>query len=370
LRLAAGIASFLIWSYSPALLAEPFFQTNLTSDVPGLANVTDPNLVNPWGMAFSATSPFWVSDQGTGLSTLYNGAGAITPIVVTIPGAPPGPFGPTGVVQNNTTGFALPGGSAAHFIFDTLNGTIAAWASGTTAATMVTTPGAVYTGLALGTSGANSYLYAAYSAGTGSIKVFNSSFAPVTLPGTFTDPNSIPNYVPFNIQLIGSQLYVTYADLSPMGSVIPGSTGYVDVFNTDGTFAERLTTAGPLLAPWGITLAPAGFGQFGNDLLVGNFGNGWIDAYSTTGTFEGTIDGSNGMPLVNQNLWALDFRTSGAGTSPDALYFTAGIDNQTEGLFGEITTTPEPAPFLLAGMGVLALALCRCFRDPLPLLPR
>jgi uncharacterized protein (TIGR03118 family) len=365
-RLAAAAAGILVLLLSPALLsADPYFQTNLTSDVPGLANVTDPNLVNPWGMAFSATSPFWVADQGVALSTLYNGTGAITPIVVSIPGGPTPPFGPTGVVNNSTTGFALPGGAAAHFIFDTLNGTIAAWASGTAATTMVTTPGAIYTGLALGASGGNSYLYAANS--IGSINVFDSSFNNVTattFAGKFVDPSIPAGYVPYNIQLIGSNLYVTYADLLAHGVPAPGSTGYVDVYDTSGNLLQQLVAGGALDAPWGITLAPAGFGAFGNDILVGNFGNGEIDAYNaTTGAYKGTIDGENGMPLVNQDLWALDFRTGGASsTSPNALYFTAGIDNQTEGLFGEIAPTPEPAPILLAGLGVLALALFRATR--------
>jgi uncharacterized protein (TIGR03118 family) len=365
LRLAAGFASLLVWSLSPAsLLADVYVQTNLVSDVPGLANTTDPNLVNPWGISFTATSPFWVADQGSGVSTLYDGAGNINSLVVAIPGGTTPPSGPTGTVSNSTTGF-LVGGTPAHFIFDTLNGTIAAWASGTTAVTEATTPGAIYTGLALATSGANSYLYAANSA-AGTINVFNSSFAPVTLTGNFTDPSAIPGYVPFNIQLIGSQLYVTYADLGPGGNPIPGSTGYVDVFSTNGTFVQRLATGGGLDAPWGITLAPAGFGEFSNDLLVGNFGNGEIDAYSTAGVFEGTLDGIGGAPIVNQDLWALDFRTGGANTNPDTLYFTAGIDNQSEGLFGSISETPEPSPILLTAFGLLALTLTRLRLRPSP----
>jgi uncharacterized protein (TIGR03118 family) len=358
LRLLAGFASLLVWSLSPAsLIADVYVQTNLVSSVPGLANTTDSNLVNPWGVSFSATSPFWVADQGASLSTLYDGAGNINATVVSIPGSSTPPSGPTGTVQNPTTGF-LVGSTPAHFIFDTLNGTIAAWSSGTTAVTEVSTPGAIYTGLALATSGSNSFLYAANSA-AGTINVFNSSFAPATLPGNFTDPSAIAGYVPFNIQLVGSQLYVTYADLDPAGNPIPGSTGYVDVFSTNGTFVQRLATGGPLDAPWGITLAPSGFGSFSNDILVGNFGNGEIDAYSTSGLFQGTIDGLGGTPLVNQDLWALDFRTGGANTNPDTLYFTAGIDNQTQGLFGAITDTPEPSPILLTGLGLLALTLTR-----------
>jgi len=194
LRIVAGIGSIVVLPMSPVLLlAESFEQTNLVSDVPGLAANTDPNLVNPWGLAFSATSPFWVSDQGTGVSTLYDGAGNINATVVTVPGGSP-PSGPTGQVNNNTSGF-LVGSTPAHFIFDTLNGTIAAWSGGASAVTEVTTPGAIYTGLALASSGGSSYLYAADS--TGQIRVFNSSYQPVTLAGNFTDPDAPAGFVPF-----------------------------------------------------------------------------------------------------------------------------------------------------------------------------
>jgi uncharacterized protein (TIGR03118 family) len=355
----AALGGLLIVSFTPtSALADVFVQTNLVSSVPGLAASTDPNLINPWGLSFSATSPFWVADQGSGLSTLYDGAGNINSTVVAIPGSSTPPSGPTGTVQNPTTGF-LVGSTPAHFIFDTLNGTIAAWASGSTAVTEVSTPGAVYTGLALATTTGGSFLYAANSA-AGTINVFNSSFAPTTLAGNFTDPNSIAGYVPYNIQLIGTQLYVTYAELGPGGNPVPGSTGYVDVFTTTGIFVNRLASGGVLDAPWGIVQAPSGFGSFSGDILVGNFGNGEIDAYSTAGIFEGTLDGTNGLPIVNQDLWALDFRTGGANTNPDALYFTAGIDDQTEGLFGELVAeTPEPAPILLCTLGLLALTLIR-----------
>ena len=360
LRLVAGAASVLLLPTSPALLlADSFVQTNLVANTPGIAAHTDPNLVNPWGVSFTATSPFWISDQGSGLATLYDGAGNINSLVVSVPGGGP-PSGPTGTVANSAggTNFAVSPGVASHFLFDTLNGTIAAWGGGTAATTEVTTPGAVYTGLSLASSGGSNYLYAADS--TGSIRVFNSSYQPVSLPGGFTDPNAIGGYVPFNIQLIGSSLYVTYAKLGPGGTALPG--GYVDIFDTAGNFVQRLATGGPLDAPWGITLAPSTFGPYGNDLLIGNFGDGEIDAYSTLGVFLGTLDGANGQPLVNDNLWALDFRTGGTNDNPDALYFTAGIDNQQGGLFGEIAFTPEPPPFLLVALGTIAFAAVRLLR--------
>ncbi|MGA1981032.1 MAG: TIGR03118 family protein [Acidobacteriaceae bacterium] len=359
LRLFAATASLLVLALTPAF-ASTFDQTDIVSSVPGLATTTDANLINPWGMSFSATSPFWISNQGTNTAILTSGAGILSSTVVSIPTTASGPQGPTGQVAVPAgSGFQV-GSSAAHFIFDSLNGTITAWAGGTTATVEVpNTTGAVYTGLALATSGSNSYLYAA-DAANGVIRVFNSSYAPVTLSGNFVDPNLPIGYVPFNIQLIGSDLYVTYADLVG-GAPVPGSTGFVDVYDTAGDLIGRVATGGALDAPWGITLAPAAFGTFGGDLLIGNFGNGEIDAYSTNGTFEGAIDGANGLPLVNQDLWALDFANSGTpGANPDALYFTAGIDNQTEGLFGDIVVqTPEPSSFILAGMGLLAFALTR-----------
>ena len=354
-RLVMGLTLFL----APQLLpADVLTQTNLVSDIPGMATTTDANLKNPWGVAFAPTSPFWISNQGSSTSTLYDGAGNAIPLVVSIPGGTP-PSGPTGQVFNSTSGFALPSGSSAHFIFDTLNGTIDAWSGGTSAVQVASTPGAVYTGLALASASGSNYLYAADS--TGQIRVFDSTYHPVTLAGHFTDPAALSGYVPFNIKLMGSNLYVTYAQLTASGTGLPG--GYIDEFDTSGNFVKRLATGGALYAPWGLTIAPAGFGSFAGDLLVGNFGNGEILAYdAATGSALGTLNGSNGQPIVNDFLWSLDFRSSGANVNPHALYFTAGINNQTDGLFAEITDTPEPqtASSVLFGLAALALfPLCR-----------
>jgi uncharacterized protein (TIGR03118 family) len=337
-----------------------FIQTNLVSDVPNLANVTDPNLKNPWGVSFSATSPFWVSNQGTGTSTLYNGVGAITPLVVSIPGNPTPPTGPTGQVFNNSAGFALGKGNPAIFIFDTLNGTIAGWNGGTSAQQEISTPGAVYTGLAQSSTGGSTFLYAANS--TGNIQVFNSTWQDVTPTlffGKFVDPNPVAGFVPFNIQTVGSNLYVTYAQLTPTGSPLPG--GYVDEYDANGNFIKRVATGGPLSAPWGITVAPTDFGAFGNALLIGNFGNGEINAYDpTTDAFLGTLDGADGQPIVNPFLWALETRSGGPNVNTSAVYFTAGINEEQDGLFGEITAaTPEPATIFGTGFGLIALALSR-----------
>jgi uncharacterized protein (TIGR03118 family) len=342
----------------PALLrADSFVQTNLVSPTPGEAATTDPNLVNPWGFAYTATSPFWISNQGTGTSTLYDGAGHANALVVTVPGGGGAVAGPTGQVASGGAGFTLANGSSASFIFDTLQGTIAGWngAAGTTAITEVTTPGAVYTGLALANSGGSNYLYAADSA-AGLVRVFNTSFAPVSLAGQFVDPNAVAGFTPFNVQLVGTQLYVTYAKLDSQGNDLAG--GYVDIFNTNGTFVSRFAAGGALFAPWGVTLAPSTFGAFANDLLIGNNGDGEINAFNpTTGAFLGTIDGANGQPLANNDLWALGFRTGGTNDNTNALYFTAGDDPGGVGLFGEITPTPEPASLMLAAFGFAGLGL-------------
>ena len=333
------VACTIAFTFAPAYIhADSFTQTNLVSNVPNLANTTDPNLKNPWGVSFSETSPFWISNQASGNSTLYDGAGNIAPLVVTIPGGGP-PSGPSGQVFNSAPGFTLSNGNSALFIFDTLNGTIAGWNGGlgTTAQTVVPTSGAVYTGLTQNTSNGSTYLYAADS--TGTIHVFNSTWHDVTnttFAGKFADPSLPAGFTPFNVQSIGSDIYVTYA-----GS----SGGFVDEFDSSGNFIKRIASGGPLSSPWGITLAPAGFGSFSNDLLIGNFGNGEILAYNPmTDAFIGTIDGKNGQPLVNDFLWSLETRTGGTNTNLNAVYFTAGIDNQQDGLFGEITANPSPVP--------------------------
>jgi uncharacterized protein (TIGR03118 family) len=350
-----------LW-FAPAFaLADSYTQTNLVSNVPGLANTTDPNLINPWGVAFSATSPFWTSNQGSGTATLFDGAGNINPLVVTIPGVTTGPSGPTGQVFNTfTTGFTLPKGGSASFIFDTLNGTIVAWngGSGTLGQVVATTPGAIYTGLAQASNGTSTFLYAANSAPGGGINVFNSNWAPITPSGTFTDPNLPAGLVPFNVQTLNGNLYVTYAALGPGGA--PMSGGVVDEYDANGNFIKRIASGGSLFAPWGIVFAPSGFGEFSNDLLIGNFGNGEILAYNpTTDAFLGTLDGTNGQPLVNGALWALETRTGGANVNTSAVYFTAGINDEQGGLFGEITETPEPTTIFGTATGLIALALAK-----------
>jgi uncharacterized protein (TIGR03118 family) len=351
----------LLLSIQPlSVFASPFAQTNLVSNVPGLAANFDANLKNPWGMSFSGTSPIWVSNQGSNNATLYTGAGVPQALVVTVPPTSPPPTGPTGQVFNSAGAgnFLSPAnGVASNFIFATLAGSIDAWngSNGTTASVVVPPSGGVYTGLAIGNNGSGNFLYAA-NFGGGHIDVFNSSFAPTSLAGSFTDPNLPAGYVPYNIQNVGGKLYVEYATVDPITheAAEGAGLGVVDVFDTNGNFLQRIHSGGQLNAPWGIAIAPAGFGEFGGDVLVGNFGDGTINAFDPiTGNYVGTLRDSSGNPIVNDGLWGIAFGNSSA--NPNALYFTAGIHDEADGLFGEIQAVPEPAAMALVAMGFLGL---------------
>jgi uncharacterized protein (TIGR03118 family) len=348
-----------------------YVQTNLVSDVPGLATITDPRLVNPWGMSRSGTSPFWTSNQGDNSSTLYAVTGTTTVSKVTgvnangfvgIPTTAGGPQGPTGQVNNtNTASFQLTPGdvnSSARFIFANLNGTISAWAGGLTSTIVATTQNAVYTGLAINTAGTR-----IYAASAGGINVFDSHFASVSLPGAFTDPTLPANLVPFNVQNVGGLIYVTYAPsgLANQRAATSGQ-GVVDVYDENGGFVQRLITASELASPWGMALAPTGFGAFSGDLLVGNFSfvESEINAFNpVTGDFLGTIPIDAGAGNTPGGLWALNFG-SGAGMGGDAhtLYFTDGIDGETHGLFAALRV-PEPSSIALLGVPIALLSLRR-----------
>jgi len=330
---------------------------NLTSDIPDLADYTDPNLKGAWGISESSGSPFWISDAGSGLSTLYNSAGAVQGLVVTIPpsktvGAT-GTGTPTGTVYNSTTGFAIATGDPAAFIFATLDGTISGWNHSVNAAeaqVMVdnSAAGAVYTGLAIGASGSNTYLYAA-NLSKGTIDVFDSTYTAVTLPNAFQDGNLPAGYAPFNIQNLAGNLYVAYAlQNTAKNFVMPGvGDGYVDVYSTAGTLMDRLISGGNLStlnAPWGLAIASTGFGDYASDLLVGNFGDGTINVFnSTTGAYIATLDSVDGATIVIPNLWALQVGNGGSGGDANAVYFTAGIpgpDMGNHGLLGRLQAAP------------------------------
>jgi uncharacterized protein (TIGR03118 family) len=331
--------------------ANAYLVRYLVSDIPDLADQTDPSLVGAWGISESATSPFWISDAGSGLSTLYKTTGAVIPLKVTIPPAAGGAQGiPTGTVYNGSQGFTVGTGQPALFIFDTLDGTVSGWnpqADMTHAILKVdnSSSGAVYTGLAIGVSNSNTYLYAA-NLHSGTIDVFDMNYAPVMMANAFKDPMLPAGYAPFNIQSLAGKLYVAYAmQNSGKNFAMPGpGTGYVDVFDTAGNLQQRLISAGTLNAPWGLAIAPAGFGDFAGDLLVGNFGDGTIHAFNpTTGAHLAALSDVIGTTIVVPNLWALQPGNGGSGGDPSAVYFTAGIpgpDNSTHGLFGRLQAAP------------------------------
>jgi uncharacterized protein (TIGR03118 family) len=310
---------------------------NLISDIDGVARITDPNLVNPWGLSAGPATPLWVADNHTNVSTVYKGGvrksiPMIVPLVVDITGG-----APTGTVFNPTSGFPV-NGSPSNFIFDSEGGTITAWnmSTGTTAQTVVPSSGAVYKGLAISTKN-TPLLYAADFVGM-KIDVFDSSFAPVKAPGGFVDPNLPAGYGPFNVQEIAGQIVVAYAQVDPAtGDEVAGDgKGFVDVYDTSGNLLSRLVSGGNLNAPWGLVLAPRHFGQFSGDLLVGNFGDGAINAYDRrTGQFEGTPTNKDGNPIKINGLWALRFGNGVFGT-PTTLIFSAGIGDEEHGLLGEI----------------------------------
>lgn len=339
-----------------------YIQTNLVSDIPGLAIITDPVLKNSWGISHGPTTPFWVSDQGTNLTTLYvvNSGGvskSSTLPQVSIPITGSGPQGPTGQVSNIGGSNFVVNGTSARFIFADLNGTISAWnpTLGTSAAIQASTTGAVYTGLAI--SSGKDRLYAANTAG-GTIDVFDASFAPLNLGGSaFQNPFS--GLVPFNVQEIGGKIYVTYAvpGLANMRAATEGS-GAVAVFNENGALLQTLIDGSKLASPWGLALAPASFGEFGGDLLVGNFSfaASEINAFDPlTGAFEGTIPVDPGAGNTPGGLWGLIFGNGGSGGNPNVLYFADGINGETDGLFAAISV-PEPSSLLLlaAALGLLS----------------
>jgi uncharacterized protein (TIGR03118 family) len=338
-----------------------YAQHNLVSDVPGLADHTDSNLVNAWGLDAGPTTPWWIADNGSGKSTVYNvSSGAIS--IFTVPGAGGAQGNPTGLVFNGGTGFVVDNGvgtpSAARFIFSSEDGTISAF-KGNPIVTVVPNAnalahGAIYKGLAIDSRTAGQFLYAT-DFHNGKVDVFDSSFHAVTLAGTFSDPTLPPGFAPFGIQNIGSTLYVTYAlqDEDQEDDVTGPGNGFVDAFDTSGNLIRRVASMGELNSPWGLALAPADFGRFSGELLVGNFGDGRIHVFdpeklTAEGEFEavGLLHSAAGRPIQIDGLWALQF---GHGTSASSangltttLFFTAGPSDEEHGLFGSIVSVQPP----------------------------
>ena len=314
--------------------------TPLVSDQTGAAPVLDANLVNAWGLAASATSPWWVADNGTSTSTLYNGnTGLPVPLVVSV-GVD---SGPTGVVFNGGSGFVVTSGSSsapARFIFDSEDGLIRGWnpavdPTNAVVAPATADPDAIYKGLAI----AGGMLYAS-DFHNGVVDVFDGSW---NLVNQFTDPGLPSGYAPFGIQAIGSRIFVSFAkqDADAEDEIAGQGLGFVDAFDTAGNLVARVAQHGQLNAPWGLALAPANFGRFSGDLLVGNFGDGEINAFEPQSNghfgFRGQLRASSGHAIAIDGLWALGFG-NGANAGPtNTLFFTAGPDEETHGLFGRIT---------------------------------
>jgi uncharacterized protein (TIGR03118 family) len=341
-----------------------YVQTNLVSNIPGKAANTDPNLQNPWGISFSpGGSPFWVSDNHAGVSTLYNGAGVPQggPLIVTIPGVGGNPGAPTGQVFNLSNASGAFNGDL--FIFAGEDGFVTGWRGslGTTAEVLQddSAAGTVYKGLAFSTDGTNSYLYGA-DFHNNKINVIPTAGAPA-LAGNFTDPTLPAGYAPFNIQNINGKLYVTYAlqDPAKMDNEACLGCGFVSIFDTNGNFIQRLISGGSLNAPWGLAMAPSDWGKFSNDLLVGNFGDGWINVFDSSGSMVGTVSDINGAKIQNDGLWGLTFGNGGKGGSTNVLYFSAGPNDEKDGLFGAISATPEPGTLALFATGAAALLIAR-----------
>ena len=357
---AAGtLATTALGAVPASAHTSAFRQINLVSDQPGKAHLTDPDLVNAWGLAASPGtdaapgSPLWVADNGSDKATLYTGTTARSvskaSLVVSVTGA-----APTGQVFNPDTSAFIVRDKKGHsgasvFIFDTENGTIDGWnpavgAKGSNPSTVTEVAHnrgarAVYKGLALAqASNGKPYLYAT-NFHSGRVEAYNSHFKRVSLPGgRFVDPYLPPGYGPFGIAELGGELYVTFAKQDAMrhDDVAGPGNGFVDVFTNDGAFVRRLVTRGALNSPWGLAQAPAGFGQFSGDLLVGNFGNGHINVYSpATGAHLGQLRRANGRPIVIDGLWGLRFGNGNAAKT-NQLIFSAGPDGEAHGLLGKI----------------------------------
>ena len=343
-----------------------YIRTDLVSNTQNLVQPADPNLQNSWGVASSPGGPLWVSDNNDGLATLYDGNGAKVNLTVTIPlpagrAAPPA-AAPTGMVWNPTTAFTITAGGVtapANFIFDTEDGTISAWnpmvdpvANGKSTATLIvdnSSKGAVYKGLAFGTNKHGNFLFATNLA-AGTVEVYDQTFAPTTLDGSFSDPDIPAGFAPFGIANVNNDLYVTYAKQNAQkNDVVPGAgLGFVNVFTTDGVLIKRFASRGVLNAPWGVVRATANFGQFSGDILIGNFGSqgsfaGWINAFSggNDNDFRGPLRDAKGKPVAIDGLWSILFGTF-RNSDADTLYFTAGPNQQQNGLFGKIEAQPLP----------------------------
>jgi uncharacterized protein (TIGR03118 family) len=353
--------------------AAGFTDTALVSNRTGVvatSKTMDANLQNPWGLALGPNMPLWIADNKNNLSTLYTGIGAnetqsvtgSASVGVALPASAAGvPANPTGQVYNGNGGFLVPtsrGQESALFIFDGEGGTIAAWASDSGATAFIAyddgvangADHAVYKGLAIGAVGGEEFLYAT-DLHNNKVDVFDTHFSkPAAMQAKFVDPNMPAGFVPFGIQALNGNLFVTFAqqNAAKHGENTGSGLGYVDVFDFSGNLISRFASAGSLNAPWGVALAPPGFGSLQGDVLIGNFGDGSINIFSPSGTalanFEGPLMSSNGQPIAFPGLWSLVFGNGDADKPVTTLFYTAGLADQTDGIFGGITLTSNPTP--------------------------
>lgn len=360
---AAAVAAFLM--FLPAAVpafAQAYQRTNLVSDIAGVANFTDSNLVNSWGIVNAGdTGPMWIADNGTGVSTLYTGEGiafpANSPLVVTIPTPPNSRAGaaasPTGIVFNSTSSFVVSAGGksgASLFIFATEDGTISGWNptvdpthailavnnSGPGNSADRTKLGSVYKGLAIGNNGSGDFIYAT-NFRNGVVEMYNAQFQ---LVKSFTDSGIPTGFAPFGIRNINNKLFVTYAkqNAAQHDDVAGPGNGFIDIFDLDGNLLSQFASHGTLNSPWGLALAPS-FGDFSNALLVGNFGDGRINAFNLgSGKFLGQLQDTFGNPMTINGLWGLNFGNGAHQAPTTTLFFTAGIGDEGHGLFGAITS--------------------------------
>jgi uncharacterized protein (TIGR03118 family) len=355
-----------------------FSQDNLVSDdQPGHLNaqLQDTNLINPWGVAFSPTSPFWVNNNATGTATLYQvdpTTNTTTKLGLVVTIAPPagstGPAAPTGIVFNTDTSGFMVNGKAASFIFDTEDGTISAWAGGTETTLEVDNSnnaaagdntvnpaegiGAVYKGLTIATdSGGTTRLYAA-NFRHGTVDVFNDQFQQIQ---SLTDGSLPAGYAPFNVQVLNGDLFVTYAkqDQFKHDDVAGAGNGFVDEYTLNGQLIARVASGGPLNSPWGLAIAPSDFGKYAGDLLVGNFGDGTITAFDLQHHDQsmGKLLGIDGKPITIPDLWTLTPGNGASAGSTGQIYFTSGVQNESAGLFGAIAPVPKSNEFMVSGTG-------------------
>lgn len=331
---------------SGSITAQSFTATALVSDGAVSAPHTDANLKNGWGIAFNPKGFVWVADNGTSVATLYDGNGVPQSLIVSIPNGTGGPANPTGIVFNGTMDFTVTQGGKAGvgaFIFSGEGGTITAWAPAVAPTTAIVmfddgSGGAVYKGLALASNGTANFLYAT-DFHNNKIDVFDKNFAKVAIPGKFQDASLPAGFAPFGIQAIGAKLFVTYAkqDADAHDNLDGAGLGFVDVFDTAGNLLQHFASAGPLNAPWGVVQAPGNFGRFSGDILIGNFGDGTINAFDpASGQSLGTVNLSSGTTFVQPGLWGIAFGNGLDNQPVNTLFFAAGPNDEANGIYGRI----------------------------------